>query len=102
MIKILHSIVSPDAILETIRQYYPVIKASSCELLELGCNDNYRLYGPRRDFVFRLYRFDRWPEKDIDDELRLLETLHRKKVNVCKPVRFKTVDAKTHRYDLAR
>lgn len=94
MIKVQHSIVSPDALLKVIQRHYPAIGARGCELLELGCNDNYRIKGRRRDYAFRLYRLDWWPEKDIDEELRFLEVMRRNQLNVCKPVR----SAKKQRY----
>ena len=87
MIKVQHSIVSPDALLKVIQSHYPSIGATECELLALGCNDNFRIKGKQRDYAFRFYRLNWWPEKDIDEELRLLEALSRKKLNVCKPVR---------------
>ena len=89
MIDVQHSIASPAAVLKVIKHQYPSIGARECELLELGCNDNYQVKGKRRDYVFRLYRFNWWPVKDIDEELRLLEVMHRNKLNVCKPVRAK-------------
>ncbi len=89
MISVQHSIVSPAALLKVIQRQYPAIDATACELLELGCNDNYRITGKRRNYVFRLYRLDWWPAKDIDEELRMLEVMHRKHLNVCKPVRNK-------------
>lgn len=87
MIKVQHSIVSPDALLKVIQRHYPSVGATECELLELGCNDNFRIKGKQRDYAFRFYRLNWWPEKDVDEELRLLEFLSRKKLNVCKPVR---------------
>ena len=94
MIKVQHSIVSPASILRVIQRYYPAIGATDCELLELGCNDNFRIKGKRRDYVFRLYRLKWWPEKAIDEELRLLEALRRHKLDVCQPVR--SVDKKRY------
>jgi len=89
MLKVQHSIVSPAALLRVIQRHYPMTGATACELLELGCNDNYRIRGKHRDYVLRLYRLDWWPKRDIDEELRMLELMHRNKVNVCKPVRNK-------------
>ena len=86
MLKVQHSIVSPEALLKVIQHQYPAIGVTHCELLELGCNDNYRLKGKRKDYAFRLCRLGWWPEKDFDEELRFLQALRRKKVNVCKPV----------------
>ena len=86
MIKVQHSIVSPDSILKIIQQNYPGIGASECELLALGCNDNFRIKGKRQDYAFRLYRFDWWPEQDISEELRFLDAMRRRKLNVCRPV----------------
>ena len=89
MIDVQHSIASPAALLKAITHHYPTIGAITCELIELGCNDTYRIKGKRHDYAFRLYRLDWWPEKDIDEELRFLEVMHRNKLNVCKPVRNK-------------
>lgn len=89
MIDVQHSIISPAAILKIIKNQYPTIGAMACELLELGCNDNYRIKGQRKDYAFRLYRLNWWPEKEIDEELRMLEAMHRNHLNVCKPVRNK-------------
>lgn len=86
MIKTQHSIVSPAALLKTIQRHYPSTGASNCELLALGCNDNFRIKGRRQDYSFRLYRLDWWPEKEIDEELRFLEAVRRNRLNVCKPV----------------
>lgn len=85
--KVLHSIISPEAILKLVQRDYPGVGAIACELLELGCNDNYRIKTKRHHYVFRLYRYNWWPEKEIDGELHLLEILSRKKLNVSKPVR---------------
>lgn len=87
MIKVQHSIASPDALLKVIQHHYPAIGARACELLELGCNDNFRIKGRKQDYVFRLYRLGWWPERDVDEELRFLEAMRRNKLNVCKPVR---------------
>lgn len=85
--KVQHTIVSPAALLKTIQRHYPGIGASECRLLALGCNDNFRIKGKRQDYAFRLYRYGWWPEKEVDEELRLLETLQRRQINICKPVR---------------
>lgn len=87
MIKTQHSIVRPDALLKVIQHHYPGIGANDCQLLALGCNDNFRIMGKRQDYAFRLYRYGWWPKAHVDEELRYLEALHRRKVNVCKPVR---------------
>lgn len=84
-----HSIVDPDALLGVINQHYPTINAGDCRLLALGCNDNYRIQGKRQDYAFRLYRYQWWPARDVDEELRLLEALHRNRIDVCRPVRTK-------------
>lgn len=94
MLKVQHSIVSPEAVLKVIQRHYPAISAARCELLELGCNDNYHIVGKRKDYAFRLCRLNWWPEKALDEELRFLEIARRKKLNVCKPVRA----ADKHRY----
>ena len=86
MLKVQHSIVSPEALLNVIQGHYPATGVTHCELLELGCNDNYRLKGKRKDYAFRLCRLGWWPENEFDEELRFLQTLRRKGVNVCKPV----------------
>jgi len=87
MLKAQHTIVSPSSILTAIQKHYPGIHAYDCQLLALGCNDNYHIKAKRQDYAFRLYRLNWWPEKDIDEELRFLEAMHRRKLNVCKPVR---------------
>ena len=87
MIEVQHSIVSPQALLKTIQRHYPMIGAGDCRLLALGCNDNYHILGKRRQYAFRLYRLNWWPERDVEEELRFLEAMHRKRLNVCKPVR---------------
>jgi len=89
MIDVQHSIVSPAALLKVIQRQYPSIGASVCELMEQGCNDNYRIKAKRQDYAVRLYRLDWWPKKDIDEELRMLEVMRRNKLNVCRPVRNK-------------
>ena len=94
MIEVQHSIISPAAVLKVIQRQYPTLGAEACELMELGCNDNYRIKGKRKDYAFRLYRLNWWPEKDVDEELRMLEVMHRNKLNVCKPVR----NENKHRY----
>ena len=86
MLKVQHSIVSPEALLKIIQRHYPAIGAINCELLALGCNDNFRIKGKRRDYAFRLYRLNWWPENEVDEELRFLEVMRRNKLNVCKPV----------------
>ena len=87
MLQAQHSIVRPDAILKTVQKHYPATSARDCELLALGCNDNYRVMAKHRDYAFRLYRYNWWPEQDVDEELRFLEAMRRKKLNVVKPVR---------------
>ena len=87
MIPAQHTIVKPSALLDIIQRHYPGIGARDCQLLALGCNDNFRINGKRRDFAFRLYRYNWWPEKAIDEELRFLEAMRRRKLNVCAPVR---------------
>jgi len=87
MLQAQHTIASPIALLKIIQRHYPGIGASDCQLLALGCNDNFRIKGKRQDFAFRLYRYNWWPETDVDEELRFLEAMHRRKLNVCKPVR---------------
>lgn len=89
MLKAQHTIAEPQSVLKLIQKQYPSIGATDCGLLELGCNDNYRIKGKRQDYAFRLYRLNWWPEKEVDEELRFLETLSRNKINVCKPVRNK-------------
>jgi len=87
MIQAQHTIVNPAALLPLIKRHYPLIGASDCRLLALGCNDNFRIKGSRQDYAFRLYRHGWWPEKDIDEELRFLEALKRKKISICNPIR---------------
>lgn len=87
MIQAQHTIVSPSALLKTIKCHYPGIGASECQLLALGCNDNFRIQGKLQDIAFRLYRYDWWPETHVDVELRFLEVIRRRKLNACKPVR---------------
>lgn len=87
MIAVQHSILSPAALLKVIQRYYPRIGATTCELMGLGCNDHYRIKAKRQDYAFRLYRLAWWPEQEVDEELRMLEIMHRKQLNVCKPVR---------------
>jgi len=105
MIKAQHTIASPASILKVIQRHYPAIGASDCQLLALGCNDNFHIKGKRRDYAFRHFRLDWWPEKDVDEELRFLETMHRHKLNINKPVRtakkqryIKTITAEGMRY----
>ena len=87
MIAVQHSIVKPNSLLKIIQRHYPSIGATDSELLALGCNDNFRVMGKRRDYAFRLYRYNWWPEQDVDEELRFLEAMRRKQLNVVKPVR---------------
>jgi len=87
MIQAQHTIASPAAVLKIIKRHYPNIGAHDCQLLALGCNDNFTIKGKRRDYAFRLYRYDWWPQADIDEELRFLEAMRWRKLNVCKPVR---------------
>ena len=94
MLKVQHSIVAPVSVLKVIQRHYSSIGASHCELLESGCNDNYRIIGQRKDYAFRLCRLGWWPEKALDEELRFLEILRRHGLDVCKPVR--TADKQRH------
>jgi Ser/Thr protein kinase RdoA (MazF antagonist) len=87
MIKAQHTIVDTNALLKIIQKRYPTIGACDCRLMAIGCNDNFRIKGKRQDYAFRLVRYGWWPEKDVDEELRFLETLQRRKLNICKPVR---------------
>jgi len=89
MLSVQHGVVDCKSILQLVTRNYPTTKAQACQLLALGCNDNYRLQGTRREFALRLYRYQWWPEKDIDEELRLLEHLIKKRLPVCKPLRSK-------------
>jgi Ser/Thr protein kinase RdoA (MazF antagonist) len=87
MLKVQHSIADSGSLLKTIQRNYPRIGARDCGLLAMGCGDNYLINASRKNYVFRLYRKDWWPEAEIDAELRLLEVLRRHKINVCNPVR---------------
>lgn len=87
MLKIQHSIIHPGALLNEIQTQYPTIGAIHCELLALGCNDNYLIKTKHKQYALRVYRYNWWPEQDIDEELRFLEVLCRKHIKVCKPVR---------------
>lgn len=85
-LKAQHTIVDPESLLLALQKDYPQLQLSKCRLLALGCNTNYLLEGRRRVYAFRLYRYDWWPKSDVDEELRLLESLDRKKIAVSKPV----------------
>ena len=87
MVKAQHSVVCPDALLTVIRRHYPAIGAHDCRILALNCNDNFLVRGKRRDYVFRLNRKDWWPVSMLDEELRFLEFLKRRKVSAVMPKR---------------
>lgn len=87
MLKVYHSVADNASLVKTLQQNYPAIDIRSCELLAMGCTDNYLLKGKRKKYVFRLYRKNWWPKAEIDGELQLLEVLTRNKLDVCKPIR---------------
>ncbi|MCW8901994.1 MAG: hypothetical protein OQK75_00475 [Gammaproteobacteria bacterium] len=55
MLKAQHTVAGPHSVLKFIQKQYPSVGAVECSLLELGCNDNYRIKSQRQDYVFRLF-----------------------------------------------
>jgi len=86
MLKVQHSIISPDAILDLVTTHYPATNAQKCQLLALGCHDVYLVQGKHRNYALRLYRYQWWPPQEVDEELRFLQVLTRRKLRVCKPL----------------
>jgi Ser/Thr protein kinase RdoA (MazF antagonist) len=73
--RIVHSVLSPAALLEAVADAYPVARATACELLKLGLNDTYVLTTPRGRYVLRVYRSGWRSPEEVGYELALLAHL---------------------------
>lgn len=73
--RVVHSVLSPTALLEAVARAYPIERPVACELLRLGMNDTYLLRTRRQRFVLRVYRAGWRSPEDVDYELALLAHL---------------------------
>ncbi len=73
--RVVHSVLSPTALLETVARAYPIERPVACELWRLGMNDTYLLRTRRQRFVLRVYQAGWRSPEDVDYELALLAHL---------------------------
>lgn len=69
LIFVIHSIVSGDALIETVLNNYPIGKFRNCCLYKRGLNDTYLVETERERYTWRT-------KEEIDFELELLTFLH--------------------------
>ncbi len=69
LIFVIHSIVSGDALIETVLNNYPIGKFRSCRLYKRGLNDTYLVETEKERYTWRT-------KEEIDFELELLTFLH--------------------------
>jgi Ser/Thr protein kinase RdoA (MazF antagonist) len=86
---VVHSILSPDALLPYVQQRYDIGEASECRVLNVGLNDTYMLQTSSGRYVLRVYRLHWRTLSDILYELDMLLHLHRKGVSVAYPIAMK-------------
>ena len=76
LIRVIHSIISGDALIETVLNYYSIGTSRSCQIYKRGLNNTYLVTTEQEKYILRVYRCGRTTKKEIDFELELLAFLH--------------------------
>jgi Ser/Thr protein kinase RdoA (MazF antagonist) len=65
---------------------YHLSSATSCSLLKTGINDSYLVIDGAEKYIFRIYSLNWRTEKEIQEEIRLLNLLHENHIPVSFPL----------------
>ena len=69
-----------------ISKKYAVGDVTGCSLIRSGINDTYMVSTSQKRFVFRVYSLNWRTEKEIAEELRLLDLLKEKEISISYPI----------------
>lgn len=83
---VVHSILSPDALLVEVLSCYDLEKPGNCIFLARGVNDTYLVPAETEKYILRVYTADRRSLSDILYEIDVLLHLERNGVSVSTPV----------------
>lgn len=86
LIPVIHSIVSGNALIETVLNNYP-IGTRSCQIYKRGLNDTYLVATEQEIDILRVYRYGWRTKAEIDFELELLAFLHERQQPVAYPLK---------------
>lgn len=87
LIRVIHSIISGDALIETVLNYYSIGTSRSCQIYKRGLNDTYLVTTEQEKYILRVYRCGWRTKEEIDFELELLAFLHEQKQPVAYPLK---------------
>lgn len=79
LIHVIHSIISGDALIETVLNDYFIGKSRSCQIYKRGLNDTYLVTTKQGKYILRVYRCGWRTKEEIDFELELLAFLREQK-----------------------
>lgn len=80
------TVISPDFLAQLVGKEYNLQSPISCKVLKTGVNHTYLIESGEQKFVFRLYCFEWKTQKEIEEELRLLNFLDTQGIPVSIPV----------------
>jgi Ser/Thr protein kinase RdoA (MazF antagonist) len=80
------SLLDERALLDAARKHYPIGRDATCELMQRGLNDTYRIASPDGEYALRVYRAGWRSDSEIRWELSLLQHLKQNQAPVAAPV----------------
>lgn len=90
LIPVIPSIVSGDALIETVLNNYSIGASQSCQIHKRGLNDTYLVTTQKQErYILRVYRCGWRTKEEIDFELELLAFLHEQQQPVAYPLKRK-------------
>lgn len=87
LISVIHSIISGEALIETVLYNYSIGTPASCQIYKRGLNDTYLVKTEQERYILRVYRYGWRTKQEIDFELELLVFLHEQKQPVAYPLK---------------
>lgn len=81
------SIISPEYLAEFVMNHYGFERSATCRILKAGINHTYLITTSDKKFVLRVYYFNWRNEREIEEELRLLEYLKENGILVSYPIK---------------
>lgn len=69
-----------------LQERYEFIKNSTCHLIKAGVNHTYLITHPSEKYIFRVYSLNWRTEKEISEELRLINHLKNNNISVSYPI----------------
>lgn len=87
---VISSNLSPTHLATFVQEKYALNNRTTCSLLKAGINHTYLIKDEEKQFIFRVYSLDWRTEREILEEIRLLNLLKDNNVSISYPITDKT------------